>query len=284
MPSGPTYYDFFGVSRTASSEQIRAAYLWLIKQYHPDLTGQSDKQRAADFAAVLNQSYNVLKDPARRARYDEFLERDGGGLRKRKVRRALLTGETRRPARLRWDRSSMGAAALGATAFLLIAVAVWLPSSSAPADIEASSLQASSPVTAERTDVGTRALRDEVQLAMSATPLEAEVTSRRCFAAALQQAGGEHAQSCVIFDDAYLDWNIAAGGDLSQPSYFSGDVVVARHRDALAKLGSVDRRMHDLREATLTLMLEEIRSEVAKAPRRRTTEGGDGDELADLSR
>lgn len=284
MPSGPTYYDFFGVSRTASSEQIRTAYLWLIKQYHPDLTGQPDKQRAADFAAVLNQSYDVLKDPRKRARYDEFLERDGGGLRKRKVRRALLTGETRRPTRSRWDGSSLGAAALGGTAFLLIAVAVWLPSSSEPGEIEASSVAAAYPVAPKGSNIGLRAMRDEVRLAMGATPVEAEIASRSCFAEAREQASALYAERCVVYDDAYLQWNTAAIGSLSPPPYFTGDVVIARHRDALAKLGSVDSRMRGLREAALTFLLDQIRSEVTKAPSRRRIDGTDGDEMAEMSR
>ena len=70
MPTGPTYYDFFGVRQNASAEQIRAAYLWLMKQHHPDRTDHVDRQRAADFAAILNRSYDVLKDPLKRARYD----------------------------------------------------------------------------------------------------------------------------------------------------------------------------------------------------------------------
>ena len=54
MASSPTYYDFFGVSRTASADEIRSAYLWLMKQYHPDLTDGAERDRAADYAAILN--------------------------------------------------------------------------------------------------------------------------------------------------------------------------------------------------------------------------------------
>ena len=64
MPSSPTYYDFFGVRQNASFEEIRSAYLWLMKQHHPDRSGQPDRQRSADFAAMVNRCYAVLKDPA----------------------------------------------------------------------------------------------------------------------------------------------------------------------------------------------------------------------------
>ena len=63
MASSPTYYDFFGVSRTASADEIRSAYLWLMKQYHPDLTDGAERDRAADYAAILNRSYDILKTP-----------------------------------------------------------------------------------------------------------------------------------------------------------------------------------------------------------------------------
>lgn len=60
----PTPYELLGVSSTASAAEIRSAYRRLARQHHPDTGGA-----AADFAAITD-AYDLLSDPARRARYD----------------------------------------------------------------------------------------------------------------------------------------------------------------------------------------------------------------------
>ena len=58
------YYQTLGVNRTASDTEIKAAYRKLAMQYHPDRGG--DSQRFSQ----INEAYEVLKDPQRRAQYD----------------------------------------------------------------------------------------------------------------------------------------------------------------------------------------------------------------------
>ncbi len=64
-------YVMLGLARTATSEQIRAAYLERMKILHPDR--HSPSPAGAPSAADLNQAYWILRDPERRAAYDRLL-------------------------------------------------------------------------------------------------------------------------------------------------------------------------------------------------------------------
>ena len=61
------YYEILGVARSASQDDIRKAYRKLAKQYHPDIS----KEKNADARyREINEAYEVLKDPDKRAKYD----------------------------------------------------------------------------------------------------------------------------------------------------------------------------------------------------------------------
>jgi curved DNA-binding protein CbpA len=60
-------YAELGVSRDASSEEIRRAYRQVARRHHPDVN--RDPGGAARFAAAA-RAYEILSDPAARARYD----------------------------------------------------------------------------------------------------------------------------------------------------------------------------------------------------------------------
>ena len=62
------YYTTLGVSRSASTEEIRKAYRKLAMQYHPD-RNPDDKQAEERFKEI-NEAYQVLNDPQKRAHYD----------------------------------------------------------------------------------------------------------------------------------------------------------------------------------------------------------------------
>src|SRR6478752_4745112 len=75
------YYQLLGVARGADDAAIKAAYRKLAKEHHPDRhNGCSDKE--AHFKAI-NEAYDVLKDPQKRAAYDRFgraaFQNGGGG-------------------------------------------------------------------------------------------------------------------------------------------------------------------------------------------------------------
>ena len=262
MPSGPTYYDFFGVSRTASAEQIRSAYVWLMKQHHPDLTDQADRERAAGFAAILNRSYDVLKDPQKRANYDAWLDLAAGSRGKRKVRRALLTGETRRNRESAWDASSKGAAALAGVVLMLLGAAIMAPGTSMMHLEETPAEHRTTDLAAHLDDA---ALRQQVRLAIATSSDDAEPTSQVCFNAARNDQSVSHAEACVVFDDAFLEWNQSAADELSRLTYFNDAVVRLRHRNAMAAAGSFDdSRLMQLRQRTLNALLREVSSRVSE--------------------
>src|SRR5512133_3168989 len=64
------YYQILGVSRTASADEIRAAYRKLALKYHPD-RNPGDKQAEEKFKE-MNEAYQVLSDTQKRARYDQL--------------------------------------------------------------------------------------------------------------------------------------------------------------------------------------------------------------------
>lgn len=69
MPS-KDYYEILGVPRDASLEDIKKAYRRLAKQYHPDIN--KDDPQANEKFKEINEAYEVLSDPQKRAQYDRF--------------------------------------------------------------------------------------------------------------------------------------------------------------------------------------------------------------------
>ncbi len=64
-------YAVLGVARNASAAEIRTAYLGLVARYHPDHhQGNPLEGLAADKMSELNQAWEILSDPERRAAYD----------------------------------------------------------------------------------------------------------------------------------------------------------------------------------------------------------------------
>lgn len=64
------YYQILGVSRKADEKEIKKAFRKLARQHHPDVNA-GDK-RAEDRFKDINEAYEVLSDPEKRAKYDQF--------------------------------------------------------------------------------------------------------------------------------------------------------------------------------------------------------------------
>jgi len=63
------YYEIIGVDRNASQDEIKRAYRKLARKYHPDVSKEADAEQR--FKEV-GEAYEVLKDPEKRAAYDQL--------------------------------------------------------------------------------------------------------------------------------------------------------------------------------------------------------------------
>jgi DnaJ-class molecular chaperone len=66
------YYAILGVSKNATEKDIKQAYRKLARKYHPDVN-PGDKSAEAKFKEI-NQAHEVLSDPEKRKKYDQFGE------------------------------------------------------------------------------------------------------------------------------------------------------------------------------------------------------------------
>lgn len=67
------YYDILGVGKTASADEIKKAFRRAAVEHHPDKGGDETKFKE------INEAYEVLKDPSKRQRYDQFGHAGVGG-------------------------------------------------------------------------------------------------------------------------------------------------------------------------------------------------------------
>ena len=64
------YYEALGVAKTATADEIKSAYRKLAMKYHPD-RNPGDKAAEEKFKEAA-EAYDVLHDPDKRQRYDQF--------------------------------------------------------------------------------------------------------------------------------------------------------------------------------------------------------------------
>ena len=64
------YYEVLGVDKNASEDEIKRAYKKLARKYHPDMN-PGDKEAEEKFKEI-NEANEVLSDPEKKARYDQF--------------------------------------------------------------------------------------------------------------------------------------------------------------------------------------------------------------------
>jgi curved DNA-binding protein len=77
------YYKILGLDKAASDKEVKKAFRKLARQYHPDMN--PDDPKAEDRFKEINEAYEVLSDPEKRAKYDRLgadwqrYQQSGGG-------------------------------------------------------------------------------------------------------------------------------------------------------------------------------------------------------------
>ena len=66
------YYKILGVDKNIAQKDVKRAYLKRAKQFHPDLHPDDPKAKAK--FQMLNEAYEVINDPEKRKKYDQYGE------------------------------------------------------------------------------------------------------------------------------------------------------------------------------------------------------------------
>ena len=66
------YYQILGLPKSASADDIKKAYRRLARQVHPDLHSGSKKSEMEKKFKELNAAHEVLSDPDKRKKYDQY--------------------------------------------------------------------------------------------------------------------------------------------------------------------------------------------------------------------
>lgn len=253
MSQAQSYYELLGVSRTATADEIRAAYVRLMKRHHPDAAARHDG--APDFASLLNRCYAVLRDPVKRSQHDSQLFATSP--------MPVMPPRLHHPARRRGKgRSGQVVVLLGAVAFAFSWVALnlggeqttWEFAATAAGWVPRPPLHTSNTALPLPNPAVTQRVADR---ARTVSTRDAEHLSRECFARASRQLHAAIADSCVLFDTAFLYWRTTPVSTSTFPAYFADQVVDDRHKElAIAYGATADERLAALREMAFQALIQ----------------------------
>jgi hypothetical protein len=256
----PTHYDLLGVPPDADAAEIRAAYLALIKRHHPDAPGGESEEEAVR-SRELNLAYSVLKDPAKRARYDMDID-----LRRRAAAmpgRAVvapppLAPDPRRGSgRTPWAAAIALAGVVGAALALPYFLAPAEPPPPSPELVREDSQGSPGPalVPVNEPEVA-EAISDLGWIVVNGAPEDAVIYSRRCHEELRFYANLRMLDWCLAFDLAAAQWLRERRGPV--PPFFTADNMRARHERAAAGLSireeEAERRMLRIAERVIATL------------------------------
>jgi curved DNA-binding protein CbpA len=251
--TGQDHYRVLGVARDADLSQIRAAYVSLLKRYHPD---QADAREALENAPQIQRvitAYRVLKDSAARAQYDATF---------RPAVRPTFTPNSPPPFarkihragfRFKLDREAI------AYTVMLVFAAVGLHLLVSRLIQEPRPARKALPGSSSMQEIAARTqLEAVVRNAGMMSRAEASNYSSRCFAAAQGGRDPVATDMCIGFDMAYVYWRDAVGGPLITDPYFQAEAMDSRFRNALNRLKPTGTaaRVQSIRAATLRAIMQ----------------------------
>lgn len=245
------HYQTLGVHPSASAQEIRAAYLALIKRHHPDAQQHSKGQEDAR-VRELNVAYAALRDPAKRAEHDAARliavratvhSQARPGQASTQARRNSQDGRNVR-AFLLISCVAIGSAVIGAqseTAPYTL--------SSEPAEVEhVVALPARLPEVQPETPKNAHS--DADYILAGGSPADAARHSTQCFKELALSPGLELLDRCVAFDLAAAHW-LSAYGRGTGNAFFSEAAMHQRHVGAFSALSlgaaTAARRVLELR-------------------------------------
>ena len=253
-------YRLLGVDANASAADLRAAYLSLLKRYHPDCTPPgADRRLASDYTAALNVAYAALLE--HRARSAPITHSAAGVGSQRSNAIVACRTETRADSPVRneaglpdrrTNRVLAWAAAIALAIFLLAQIRV--VSTTAPGGGRGA-LARSDPVQRLPVLPYRRAAAAVVDRAVATPADKAAIESQACFGQLADGGPESAAVSCIVFDDAIL----LSQGEKQQSEYFQANWVRTRHLGALS-LWNADNlsNLEELNNLTAALLLERL--------------------------
>jgi len=252
-----SYYEILGVNPRATQSEIRSAYVRLMKSHHPDMRRQDGLIHKPDFAPLITRCYGVLKDPAKRAKYDTELARGAA------IRRHIPQLHDRRKSP-RLPRPSR----VGAT--ILVIAVVSVPFLSQLTGKPSAAAPAASSSFYDHTDNGlpptiliSPSMRRQVDLALSVAPHDAERISQSCFQRASQIPSDSAADLCIVFDEA-ASYLRGLNGDNPDSTYFETEFVRLREDSAMGSFGAAgEARLKQLRRLAFLTLMQEMRARTA---------------------
>ena len=230
------HYQTLGVPPSASAQEIRAAYLALIKRHHPDAQQHPQGQEDAR-VRELNLAYAVLKDPAKRSEHDAATQMAARAAVHFHVRPGHSPAQAQIKAR---DRRNVPAFAL-ISCIALVSVVIGAQSETTPFTLTSEAPEVEYAVVVPtrlpevQPETAVNAYSDADYILARGSPADAARHSAQCFNELALSPGLELLDRCIAFDLAAAHWlraNARAPGD----DFFSAAAMKQRHLSAFGGL------------------------------------------------